>query len=139
MLKIEEIRDKVLTIGAQIGIDEKSSLYPAFSAPNKVFNEGASIYVTATQYHYIIMERGKEIKHYKSEKLEDILYPLFRSITLVLASKYELEHRNIKEDSRKLRWKKQLELLEIINVEFCDMRQKEIEEILKIAPYQDKV
>lgn len=139
MLRIEEIKNEVLTIGAKIGIDEKSLLYPAFSPPDKVFNEGASIYVTSTQYHYIIMERGREIKHYKSESLEDILYPLFRSITLALATKYELDHRNINEDSRKLRWKKQLELLETINVEFCDMRKKEIEEILKIAPYKDKV
>ena len=138
MLKIEEIRNRVVKIGAQIGLDETSSLYPAFSEPDKIFNEGKSIYVTATQYHYIIMDRGRVAKHYKSEKIEDILYLLFDSITLTLASRYELEHRNVNEDSRKLRWKKQLELLETIDMGFADIRRKEIEEILKISPYRNR-
>ena len=132
MLGIREIRSKVLEIGQQIGLDGNSTLYPSFSEPGKVFNEGASIYVTPSQYHYIIFERGKIIKHYK---IENILYPLFKTITINLASKYELEHRNGHEDTRKLRWKKQLELLKIVDTEFYEKRKKEIEEILKTFPY----
>lgn len=49
------------------------------------------------------MERRKINKHYESEKIEDILYPLFKNITSSLASKYELQHRNSDEDSRKIR------------------------------------
>lgn len=135
MLGIKEIRSKVLKIGQQIGLNENSTLYPMFSEPDKVFNEGASIYVTSAQYHYIIYERGNISKHYKSEKIEDILYPLFKSITIVLASKYELKHRNGHEDTRRLRWKKQLELLKIIDIEFYEKRKKVIEEILKTFPY----
>lgn len=139
MLKIEEIRTKVVEIGTQIGLDETSSYYPAFSEPDKIFNEGASVYVTSTQYHYIIMERGNVVKHYKSEKIEDILYPLFENITFTLAVKYELEHRNTDEDWRKLMWQKQLALLEAIDIGFADIRRNEIAEILRISPYKDSV
>jgi len=138
MLGIKEIRSKVLEIGQQIGLNENSTLYPMFSEPDKVFkvfNEGASIYVTSAQYHYIIFEKGNISKHYKSEKIEGILYPLFKSITIVLASKYELKHRNGHEDTRRLRWKKQLELLKIVDIEFYEKRKKEIEELLKTFPY----
>ena len=139
MLKIEEIRTKVVEIGTQIGLDETSSYYPAFSEPDKIFNEGASVYVTSTQYHYIIMERGNVVKHYKSEKIEDILYPLFENITFTLAVKYELKHRNTDEDWRKLMWQKQLALLEAIEIGFADIRRNEIAEILRISPYKDSV
>ena len=134
MLGIKEIRNKVLEIGQQIGLDGNSTLYPAFSEPDKVFNEGASIYVTPSQYHYVVFEKGKVIQHYKSEKIENILYPLFKTITINLASQYELKHRNGHEDTRKLRWKKQLELLKIVDTEFYEKRKKEIEEILNLQP-----
>ena len=52
-----------------------------------------------------------------------------------LASKYELKHRSGHDDTRRLRWKKQLELLKIVDTEFYEKRKKEIEEILKTFPY----
>ena len=64
-----------------------------------------------------------------------IIYPLFKSITMDLASKYELKHRSGHDDTRRLRWKKQLELLKIVDTEFYEKRKKEIEEILKTFPY----
>lgn len=137
MLRIEEVKSKVVEIGLEIGLEENSPLYPMFSEPEKVFNEGASVYVTSTEYHYIIFERGNISKHYRSAKIEDILYPLFKSITLALASKYEMENRNTSKDPRRLRWKKQLELLKIIDIDFRDTRRKEMEEILKNYPYVD--
>ena len=85
------------------------------------------------------MERGNVVKHYKSEKIEDILYPLFENITFTLAVKYELEHRNTDEDWRKLMWQKQLALLEAIDIGFADIRRNEIAEILRISPYKDSV
>ena len=82
------------------------------------------------------MERGKENKHYRSLDINDILYPLFEGITFSLASKYELKNRNEKEDPRKLLWSKQLELLGKIDPLFKERCQKEIDSILKIAPYK---
>lgn len=61
---------------------------------------------------------------------------LFEGITFSLASKYELKNRSEKEDPRKLLWSKQLELLGKIDPLFKERCQKEIDSILKIAPYK---
>lgn len=137
-MTVEEIKKYIFELGESIGLDTESKLYPRFSKDSNVFNEGASIYVENSKYYYVIMERGHVNKCYESEDIEEILYPLFESITFSMASDYELNHRIKNEDSRKLIWKKQLELLEKVNKKFCEKCQIEIEEILKIAPYNDE-
>ena len=137
-MTLEEIKNYIFELGRKIGLDDDSKLYPMFSRTSNVFNDGASIYVENSKYYYIIMERGQLNKLFESKDLEEVLYPLFESITFSLASDYELNHRIENEDSRRLLWKKQLELLEKINRNFFVKCQIEIEEILKIAPFNDE-
>ena len=137
MMSIDEIKKLIYTYGEKIGLSPDSKLYPIFSSTGNVFNDGGTIYISNNEYHYVIMERGQERKHYCSSCVNDILYPLFEGITFWLAGKYELKNRNENEDSRKIMWKKQLELLERIDVSFKEKCQKEIDCILKIAPYKN--
>jgi len=137
-MTLEEIKNYIFESGRKIALDDDSKLYPMFSKTSNVFNDGASIYVENSKYYYIIMERGQLNKRFESKDLEEVLYPLFESITFSLASDYELNHRIKNEDSRRLLWKKQLELLEKINRNFFVKCQIEIEEILKIAPFNDE-
>jgi len=137
-MTLEEIKNYIFELGRKIGLDDDSKLYPMFSRTSNVFNDGASIYVENSKYYYIIMERGQLNKLFESKDLEEVLYPLFESITFSLASDYELNHRIKNEDSRRLLWKKQLELLEKINRNFFVKCQIEIEKILKIAPFNDE-
>ncbi|WP_312105506.1 Imm63 family immunity protein [Pygmaiobacter massiliensis] len=134
---LEEVKQKIYSLCEKINLDTNSHLLPLFSENSSVFSDGASIYVDNLKCHYIIMERGKINKQYESEKLDDIMYILFESITFSLASDYELEHRNEHEDSRKQLWEKQLELLAKIDIKFVDRCKREIDSILKIAPYRD--
>ncbi|MEG0564350.1 Imm63 family immunity protein [Anaerorhabdus sp.] len=136
MHTLEEVKDYIIKMSDRISINAESNLLPMFSETKDVFNEGASIYVD-NKYHYIIMERGRMNKHCESEVLEDIIYPLFKDLTSSLAQQFELEHRKSEEDFRKLMWEKQLELLGRINEKFVDMRKREIEDILIIAPYSN--
>lgn len=135
-MNINEVRKLIYKHGEKIGLPYDSKLYPIFSSTGKVFSDGGTIYISNNEYHYVIMERGKENKHYRSLDINDILYPLFEGITFSLASKYELKNRNEKEDPRKLLWSKQLELLGKIDPLFKERCQKEIDSILKIAPYK---
>jgi len=137
-MTLEEIKNYIFELGRKIGLDDDSKLYPMFSRTSNVFNDGASIYVENSKYYYIIMERGQLNKLFESKDLEEVLYPLFESITFSLASDYELNHRIENEDSRRLLWKKQLELLKKINRNFFVKCQIEIEKILKIAPFNDE-
>lgn len=134
MLTLKEVREYIFKMSDRIPIRQDSALLPMFSKTKDVFPEGASIYVD-DKYHYIIMERGRINKHYESEHLDDILYPLFESITFSLACDYEVKHRREHEDSRRQLWQKQLELLEKIDKHFAETCEEEIKAILKIAPY----
>ena len=136
MLKIGEIRDIIIELGVKIGLEKESELFPMFTEQGRVFSDGNSVYVTETEYHYVVMERGKVNECYRGEHLDDILYPVFNDITFTLAMEYEIEHRNNDVDSRKERWRKQLELLEAIDIKFVETRKKEIEEILKKYPFR---
>ena len=137
MKSLDEIKNFIYEAGTKIGLKNDSNLYPVFSLNNTAFSDGATIYITNNEYHYVVTERGKINKHIKSCEIDDILYPLFESITFNIACKYELEHRKADKDSTRLIWKKQLELLETINPQFKDSCQADIEKILKIAPYRD--
>lgn len=137
-MKLEKIKKKIFKMGRKIGLNDKSKLYPMFSKTSDVFNDGASIYTENSKYYYILMERGHINKCYESENLEEILYLLFESITFAMASNYEVHHRIENQDSRRLLWKKQLELLEKVDKNFKVRCQAEIEEILKIAPFNDE-
>lgn len=134
MLTLDELKKYILKMSYRIAVNENSDLLPLFSKTEDVYNEGASVYID-DKYHYVIMERGRVYKHYESDVLEDVLYPLFKNVTFSLAQEYEVHHRKKEEDFRKLMWEKQLELLGRIDEKFADMRKSEIEEILKIAPY----
>lgn len=137
-MKLEKIKKKILKMGKKIGLNDESELYPMFSKTSDVFNDGASIYTENSKYYYILMERGRINKCYESENLEEILYLLFESITFTMASDYELHHRIENQDSRRLLWQKQLELLEKVDKAFKVRCQAEIEDILKIAPFNDE-
>lgn len=132
---LEEVKQKVYSLCKKIDLDINSNLLPMFSESEHIFSEGASIYVSNSKYYYVIMERGKINKKYERENLDDILYPLFESITFSLACDYELKHRRDNEDSRKQIWEKQLKLLGKIDVHFEENCEKEIKSILEIAPY----
>lgn len=138
MFSLEEVENIIFKMSNKISVSKDSALLPMFSKTKDVFSEGESIYVD-DKYHYIMMERGQVYKHYESEELEEILYPLFKNITFSLAQEYEFNHRKANEDFRRLMWKKQLKLLRKINKNFAEERKKEIEEILTISPYNDDI
>ncbi|MDQ0362148.1 Imm63 family immunity protein [Breznakia pachnodae] len=137
MFTIEEIKNIVFKLGNQIGLETDSGLYPMFSKTPDVFNDGVSIYVDNSMYHYVNMSQGNMRKHIESNNLDDIMYEVFKSATSVLAQKYELEHRDEESDFRRIMWKKQLTLLKEINPNFVERRKKEIDDILAISPYRD--
>mgnify|MGYP000084474786 CR=1 FL=1 len=60
-MNINEVRKLIYKHGEKIGLPYDSKLYPIFSSTGKVFSDGGTIYISNNEYHYVIMERGKEI------------------------------------------------------------------------------
>lgn len=93
--------------------------------------------VDATQYHYVIVERGRELERRSTADFEELLYWVFASTTHSMAFDYELQHRIADQDCRRIAFAKQIELLHTLSPGMAARRAQEITELLKRAPYND--
>lgn len=88
-------------------------------------------------YHYVVVERGEELERKSTNDLKELLYWIFDHATFSMAIKYELDNRIEDKDSRRISFKKQEELLAILNPSWCDRKKLEHKEILKKHPFDD--
>ena len=136
MLTLSEVKKIVYDKCHILGVDIDSDPYFAFELTRIVEFGGAYIDIEGSKYSYIVMERGKVIRRYDSENLDDILFYLFNSITQTLVTKYCASYRreNPKIDTRIIWYPKQLELLEKVNSSFVEMRHEKMREVLEESP-----
>ena len=95
------------------------------------------IEVDKFQYHYVIIERGQEQDRKSTSNIQELLYWVFNSVTFDLSYQYELENRIENQDSRRIAFAKQEELLTYLNPEWGEWQRKEHLEILKRHPFDD--
>lgn len=88
-------------------------------------------------YHYVVVERGKEMSRLTTNDLDDLLYEVFRHTTFSLACQFELAHRINGQDCRRQMFQKQVELLSILSPKWGDQESQEHEEILCKHPFDD--
>lgn len=88
-------------------------------------------------YHYVVAERGSEHSRDITGELDLLLYWVFQDVTSEMAGKHELEHRRAGEDSRRLRFEKQLELLAHLSGDWAARQRADQAEILILHPFQD--
>lgn len=88
-------------------------------------------------YHYIVTERGKELNHQTTLDPDELLYWLLSDVVFYMASKYELDNRMPNQDSRRLMFKKEVDLFKKLDQGWAQKKEKEIASILKGYPYVD--
>lgn len=88
--------------------------------------------------HYIIVERGKELQRKTTENIDDLLYWIFADVTFGIACEFELNHRIETQDFRRIMFKKQEELLGILNELWKVKKEEEHKKILKLHPFDDE-
>lgn len=87
--------------------------------------------------HYIVVERGQEIERITLVDLDDLLYRVFQSVTFSLACQFELNHREPKQDFRRIMFAKQVDLLGKLSPKWADRDAERHAEILKNHPFRD--
>lgn len=87
-------------------------------------------------YHWIIVERGREIKRVTSKDPSDVLYHVFGTITFEMACAFSVKNRDHNEDFRRKLWSHQLDLLTKIEPLWAGRRKSEMQAILLQAPYR---
>lgn len=118
-------------------IDAPNDLLPTFG----VSKDGAHPHIELMnqQFHFVVVEKGREIERLSTNDLEQLIYWIFEDITFTMASKYELKNRQPHVDSRRLIFKKQIELLGKLSKKYSKLIQDEIDQILINRPYKDEL
>jgi len=88
-------------------------------------------------YHYVVSERGHELKRLITSDLDELLYNVFQGVTFSLACKYELDHRIHGQDSRRIIFAWQEERLSELSPSWSERRKLGHHEILKQYPFDD--
>ena len=86
---------------------------------------------------YVISERGEEYSRKKTDKIDDLLYWIFASVTFEMSCAYELKNRIEDKDCRRIMFNKQEELLGQLNETWMEREQAEHQNILKSFPFDD--
>lgn len=98
--------------------------------------QGKYAYSDEEGYHYCEIEREKT-NHRVTKDIFEFFYWIYSNRTLWMAIEYEYKNRVAQKDSRRLIFKKQLELLELIDDRYRNKCELEIEKILNEYPYND--
>ena len=96
-----------------------------------------NIEVSNSVYYYRARDRDTETMNQQTADLNLLLYWIFRDITFSMACKYELTFRNYNQDSRRIMFKRQVELLTQLSPEWGERGAREQAKILEQSPFND--
>lgn len=131
---LNEIKTEVNRLAAQIGAP--ADLLPTYGY--SIDGAHPHIGVDTRGYHYVVVERGEELSRVTTVERDELLYCIFKDVTFELACKHELKHRAENQDSRRLMFIHQVELLSRLSPKWGEMKAQEHEKILEKHPYDDQ-
>ncbi|MEG0328669.1 MAG: Imm63 family immunity protein [Erysipelothrix sp.] len=135
--KTKQIEYEILQ-SAKCIVDSEEVKFPFFRNSVNSPGEGEFVFFDDDKFHYIYMERGRIVRNVESEYMEPIVYLVLKRIISESASKLDKDTSKTGYSSRRVQFKKQLELFEkLYNKSYYEMRKKEIDRILEISPYND--
>lgn len=130
---LDEIKVEINKLAAQL--DAPDHLLPTYGYSE----DGARphIEVDSRGYHYVVVERGDELKRITTFELDELLYYIFEAVTFDLACQYELKHRVKHQDFRRLLFQHQVELLSKLSPKWGEIETRDHERILEKHPHAD--
>jgi hypothetical protein len=133
MLTLGEVEAEVCRLAAIIGASERH--LPTFGRSDE--DGRPHIEIDAAGYHYAVRERGTELSHFVTRSLNELLYRAFADITFGVALAFEVRNRVEGQDSRRLMFAKQEELLAVLSPDWAKREKDEHERILRQFPFDD--
>jgi hypothetical protein len=138
MMSIEYIQKEVARIGKMLcGESKPAYLFAVASSPTH--SVAPHVEIVGNEYHFVVTERGSEFERKKTINLDDILYWLVEGDVGEVARKWELNNRVESRDSRRLWFKKEIELLKSVKPEWAARKEAEQKEVLNENPFRDSI
>jgi len=91
---------------------------------------GPHIEYEGSELHYVITERGSEFERRKTKDPNEVLFWLVSDLTWAMASDWELANRIEGEDSRIQLFRKDVDLMSLINEDWANRKKVEYEKLL---------
>jgi hypothetical protein len=135
MKSLADIKQEVDKLAAVIGASESHTL-PTYGRTEDFARP--HIEVDSRGYHFVVVERGRELERLTTLDLDEVLFRIFRSVTFSLATDYELAHRIETQDCRRIIFQKQVELLGHLSRQWADREAREHDLILRDHPLDDQ-
>jgi hypothetical protein len=118
------------------GLDAREESFPSFGRSRDFGDAHIEI---DDRYHWVTVERGRELERRTTADLDELLYWIFSSITWDLASAYEMNHRRGGVDTRRLLFAKHIELLDGLDIAWGSRKWAELAAIVAQHPFADHV
>ncbi|MBI5933749.1 MAG: hypothetical protein HY867_08575 [Chloroflexi bacterium] len=132
MITLQELKSHVEELAKKI--DAPAKFFPTFGMSR---NDGTpNIEINDNAFYYEAYDRDAVCIRRRTTRLPKLLYWIFENITHQMGFAYESAHRDPSVPLRKLAFQHQLELLEILQQQWRELREREIAEILDRHPYQ---
>lgn len=91
----------------------------------------------ALGFHYVIVERGCELRRQTTKDPLELLYWVYHDVTFDMACSREVKNRVMQQDNRRLLFKFQLDLLGRLDASWRERGELEIRRILQAHPFDD--
>jgi hypothetical protein len=133
MKSLAEIEIDVRELATQLGAP--ASILPTFGRTTHTARPHIEVDLLA--YHFVVIERGEELRRTTTRDYDDLLYYIFANVTFNLACTYELANRIENQDYRRIGFEHQVKLLSTISKKWSDRESKEHDKILREHPFDD--
>ena len=133
-MKLDDIQKKITYLGTRIDLPRGMVL---FIQDKPVDNATPYLEIKGGKYNYVIRERGLEIVRKETADIDEFMYWFFEDITSELSLDYEFENRVKGQDTRRIAFSKQQELLEQLNPLWATRWFGELQNLLSKYPYDD--
>lgn len=135
MYQLSEIRAKVEELGKLIGANQHQ--LPTYGKSRDL---GYShVEVDKLSYHLVTVERGQELARRSMAEFDELLFYIFFDATNDIAGNFELKNRIEGQDSRRIAFSKQIELMHTLSPDFGKKAERYLSNVLEKSPYDDEL
>ncbi|HYL98842.1 MAG TPA: Imm63 family immunity protein [Blastocatellia bacterium] len=133
MYSLDQVKSEVERLAALL--EAPANLLPTFGRSEDFGRP--HIEADATGYHYVVVERGRELSRITTLNFDDLLYHIFEAVTFSMAGVFEVAHRIEQQDCRRIIFRRHIELMSVLSPDWAKRASIKQGNVLREYPFDD--
>jgi hypothetical protein len=133
LLTLAEIKEWVERVDARLPT-HSAYLLPTYGRSEDLARPHIEVH---DAYHYVVVERGEELRRDTTSDLNELLYWVFASITSSMSSEYAARRHSPANGYRRAMFRRRLQLLGLLDADWSSRQRAEIVATLAEYPFTD--